>query len=627
MGRGKLNKEETEKYILNHIVILKASDGGRQSKYNKNYQKYTNCPNASITTIDSHSTLGLWQFDVSPMESTSNTPSLNVIKSCIDTLTSKIAQTKVRPFFNVVGGTFDDLRVAKQAQMYFDLFFDRQKVGQKISEAFRDCCIFDTGVIHIDRKTKSIEKALPHQVYISPAEKTYGKLMKAYYERKNYPISLLPDDIRKKVKLKGLEDLDYGIYYDCDAHLCCYTLNGRIAMIEEFSADCIPFVFLYYNNPICGYSTTSVVDALVSIQLEIDIIMSKISDAMELTPGNIILVPDGSDVTPSQISNEIGQIMKYRPTPNMTGSPVSVVTPAFIDGQYISLLEMLYAKAYELIGISQLSAQSKKPQDIESGIALATLEDVESERFETQLNQVVAAWVDVAKICIHIFPKNEDILPPSNTRLHIKWRDIVEADKNMEIQYSASDALSKDPSEKLKQLQALAASGVIPQSRLGQLLEIPDLETGFNIVNNVENAIMTIISDCIKYDDYDIPDYIPLEQLKEEIVNAELSLRALNNTENKKDIKKLEKLYYKADDMLNEFNTAINDEMNYNMQNADEYLDETYGQPTMQTQPMAHPQGTVPQGQTQTGSRSQGVNVDMQEQQGQSTWAGDTIRQ
>jgi hypothetical protein len=125
----------------------------------------------------------------------------------------------------------------------------------------------------------------------------------------------------------------------------------------------------------------------------------------------------------------------------------------------------------------------------------------------------------------------------------IKWGDIVEESKKMQIQFSSADALSKDPSQKLQQLIALAQAGVIPQSRISQFMEIPDLQGGYSIANNAINAVMSIIQDCVNNDVFDIPEYIPLSLLEDEILNTQLSLRAANYEMNRESIAKLSTLY------------------------------------------------------------------------------------
>lgn len=525
---------------------LKSLNAQRIVKYYRNRSLYESTPRLNIENIKNPNVVGYYNNINELNEDTTATPNLNVIKSCIDTLSSKIAQSKVRPFFNCVNGSFKDIQTVKSAQQFFDQYYDAEDVNKKVSEAFRDACIFENGYVFIDVDSKKIDKALPWQVYERPSELSYGKVTRTYYERKDYPITLLPAKVFNAIKDKiGLaEYVTYGLYFDTVNKVKVYYIPEYDYVLEEsFEAERTPFIHIYYNCPVSGNTSNSVVDMLYTIQLEINTLMNKIKDASQLNIAMTYLIPKGSGLKTGQLNNRIGNIIEYEPTSNMTGSPVTVSTPSFIDPQYMALLNELIQKAYELVGISALSAQSKKPTGLNSGIALSTMEDVESERFETQLNQVIKSYVDIARTCLEVFPKDEDILPEVTTRMTIKWGDIVEESKKMQIQFSSADALSKDPSQKLQQLIALAQAGVIPQSRISQFMEIPDLQGGYSIANNAINAVMSIIQDCVNNDVFDIPEYIPLSLLEDEILNTQLSLRAANYEMNRESIAKLSTLY------------------------------------------------------------------------------------
>lgn len=555
--------EKNTTKIINNINELKNLGGNRTAKYRRNFRRYNYTPYASITNLKNPSVIGYFQNDSSIEDDTTATPQMNVIKSCIDTLVSKVAQSKVRPYFNCINGTFKDIQIVKQAQQFFDQYFDYQNVNKIISEAFRDACIFDTGWVFVNPFTKKIEKALPFQVYARPSEMSYGKLTRIYYEQKDYPTVLLDEDLRKKVykKNEDTEYVTYGLYFDTVKHVVVQyvdVLGTDDLIIKDYESDVVPFIPLFYVSPIFGNSSQSIVDMLNSIQLSIDNIMAKINDASQLNNAMTFFVPEGSDIKVQQLNNRIGNVVRYRATADMGTNPITTATPNFISDQYLQTLEQLKQNAYEMVGISQLSAQSKKPSGLNSGIALSTMEDVESERFETQLNQIIRCYVDVAKTCIQIFDKNEDILPPSQMRVSIKWKDIVEESDKMVIQFSGADALSKDPSVKLQQLQMLAQAGILPQSRIAQYMEIPDINSGYSLSNNAINAVLSVIDDCIQRDNFDVPDYVPFTMLKEEIINTQLSLRSANYEKNADDIEKLQMLYAIAEQKEKEWMDTVN---------------------------------------------------------------------
>ena len=598
---------------------LKSLNESRLSKYYRNYNYYNNTPAGTLKGIRNPSIVGLYNIDESPENDTTLTPSINVIKSCIDTLTSKIAQSKVRPFFNCINGTFKDINVCKNAQQYFDQYFDIEEVNKKVSMAFRDACIFDHGVIYVDSETKSITKALPWQVFVRPAELTYNNVTRAYYCQNDYPVSMLPEKYRNKV-LKANPDQEYvtyGIYYDTvDQCKAVYISELDFVEIEKYEGNRVPFIFLWYNNPIHGGSSVSVVDMLYGIQKEVNTLMSKVKDASQLSPALTFFLPDDATIKSTQLNNRVGNVITYKATSDMSGSPVTVATPNFIDSQYIELINNLKETAYEMVGISQLSAQSKKPSGLNSGIALQTVEDVESERFEEQLNQVIRCYVEIAKTCLRVFPKEETILPDTPNRLDVRWGDIVDEEKKMQIQFSAADSLSKDPSTKLQQLQQLAQVGVIPQERIAQFMELPDLEGGYSLSNNAINAVLSVIRDCIESDNYDVPDYIPIPMLKTEIINTQLSLRAANFIKNQEDIEKLNQLYNVVVQMEQQMNQPTPEEQAAMQQ-----------QQQMQQAQMAEQQAAMQQ-QAMMAPQGQPVDLDMQTgQPGLTGWDGRTFDQ
>ena len=527
--------------IYNSIAYLKNCNTLRKNKYRRNLRKYLSSPTIEL---DSNNFAVGWSYLYA--DDTLPPSNLNVIKSIIDTLTSKIAQSKVRPYFNTTNGDWsvpvnNGMNAAIQAQQYFDIVFENYNVHKIVSEAFRDSCIFDTGVIFVD--TDDVKRANPWGVYFDPNETNnnvpYSRIV---YERSNFPVTALPTKVRAKIKNKSIVYCSYSLYFDVTNKIKAYLVNDKIILTEAYNTDIVPFVFLPYQRLI-GNTSLSVVDTLYTLQTEIDILEQKISEASQLTPANTMFVPENSNIKANQINNGIGNIMTYRPAPGGSSNPVTISTPSFIAQQYIDTRNDYIQKAYELSGISLLSATGQKPSGVDSGIALSTLENVESDRFETQVKQVINSYVEITKLIIKLKESDENILPEANNIYNVKWADIKNSIDNMKIQFSAADSLSKDPSVKLQQLQVLAQQGIIPKNRVAQLMELPDIQSGYNLSNNAINAVYTVIDDCINHDVFTVPSYIPFVMLKEEIINTQLSLKASNKQKNIEDIKKLQRLY------------------------------------------------------------------------------------
>ena len=546
--------------IISNINTLESRYGSYKSKCLRNLRMFTY---SSTTTLDisESEVVGFYQRGTfSTSDDTTSAIQENVIASCIETLCSKIASQKVRPFFNTVNGTFKEMQIAKQAQVFFDMLYEENNVNKIITDAFRNACVFDKGIVKIS--DDGITNRLPWNVFFDPREVTYNQITYVAEKLPKTPGRIL----ELKYGIKADRNLDYTVYeyYDVMEHIkAVYVQELNKVVTHEYKPNIIPYLEIHYTNPIKGDTSQSVVDQLYGIQTQIDELLAVMKDSIAVNPGMTLLVPRSSNIKTNMLSNRTGQIIQYDPIPGQTASPVTYATNDIISPQFVQLLDKLKNDAYEIVGISQLSATSQKPAGLNSGIALNTMEDIESSRFETQLNSVVRLYVDVAKACLDIFPPDIDILPDDLNRANIKWKDIVEARNNMKIQFSAAESLSKDPSEKLKQLVALSQAGVIPQSHIATLMELPDLQSGYNLANNAFNSVYTFIDNVLVSGILPdkIPVYLPKNKgglLETEIVNTMLSL-SIKPEINAKEISLLQQLFSKVQE--EQVNSSTNAEM------------------------------------------------------------------
>lgn len=546
--------------IISNINRLESRYGSYKSKCLRNLRLFTY---SSTTTLDisESEVVGFYQRGTfSTSDDTTSAIQENVIASCIETLCSKIASQKVRPFFNTVNGTFKEMQIAKQAQVFFDMLYEENNVNEIITDAFRNACVFDKGIVKIS--DDGITNRLPWNVFFDPREVTYNQITYVAEKLPKTPGRIL----ELKYGIKADRNLDYTVYeyYDVMEHIkAVYVQELNKVVTHEYKPNIIPYLEIHYTNPVKGDTSQSVVDQLYGIQTQIDELLAVMKDSIAVNPGMTLLVPRSSNIKTNMLSNRTGQIIQYDPIPGQTTSPVTYATNDIISPQFVQLLDKLKNDAYEIVGISQLSATSQKPAGLNSGIALNTMEDIESSRFETQLNSVVRLYVDVAKACLDIFPPEIDILPDDLNRANIKWKDIVEARNNMKIQFSAAESLSKDPSEKLKQLVALSQAGVIPQSHIATLMELPDLQSGYNLANNAFNSVYTFIDNVLVSGILPdkIPVYLPKNKgglLETEIVNTMLSL-SIKPDINAKEIGLLQQLFSKVQE--EQVNSSTNAEM------------------------------------------------------------------
>ena len=463
-------------------------------------------------------------------------PSTNVIKSVIDSLVSKLSNNKVRPFFAPVDGTFKTKKVIRQAQQFFDIYYDKINLNNIISETFKDACIFDIGYIIINPFTFEVERVPSYCI----EELNVNGINKVALIKWIHQPSLILDKYgvstsRQYINVEMLIKENEAILYVDEKKVKTIPTNGY------------PIVNVYYNEPINNGKTVSIVDELEGIQTQIDLINAKIAATSQLTPANLVFIDEQSGLKSSDVNNKDCQIYPVGIQPGNTANPVNVVTPVPFDPYWSSMLDFYINKAYDMIGISQLSAQSRKPSGLDSGIALQTMEDIESDRFEVQVNHFINAYINVTRKLIEIIPEDFEILPADKYQSTMTWATLKEQNNLYKVQYSAATSLSKEPAERAKQIIQMSQIGLITPSKAAELMDMPDLTDAYSDAECMEMAVAAVINNAVEYDLYDIPAYVSLTSLAREISLEQnqlfISMSAgKDNSEVAESLKRLNKL-------------------------------------------------------------------------------------
>ncbi len=524
----------TQEQILEDYAKLRSVLDVRDAKYRRNYNRYAN---AGVRRDDIRSfygqPFGMWQR--ASEDDTSPVPINQLIKSAIDTHVSKMSQTKVRPFFTPVNGEYKTRKACRAAQQYFDELYEVQDMAGKAILALRDAEIFDTGALWVDEQQAAICRLAPWEVYFDAAEIHYGKLTRIVIRRDFYPIMYLKDLVKKGsqadaklLQYRGAKCSNV-VYYDLAGKQRHDLIDGEVVKTSKLESDTCPIAFVYYTQPIAGNRATSLCDDLLPIQLTMDMLSQRIKDAAELTPANTIFVPSAAGFSGSMVSNRIGNVYTYSQGPQ-GGLPV-VSTPRPIDPMFLQLLQYWEGVGFNTAGISQLSAQAKKPSGLNSGVALQTLEDVESERHNVILQCYIRLWMDVAKIMLEVMPESADILPKTKGRAKVSWKDIKRERELFSIQFSATSSLSKDPKTKMEQIEKLIQMGLVDKDYITSLLEMPDLEDCYSIGTAAHDAAQNIIDRAIEEEEYTYNEVVGTDLLYRECVLTILRLDAANESQ------------------------------------------------------------------------------------------------
>ena len=177
-------------------------------------------------------------------------------------------------------------------------------------------------------------------------------------------------------------------------------------------------------------------------------------------------------------------------------------------------MERLYQKAYEIAGVSELSATGKKPAGLESGVALRTYHDIETERFvsvgqrfEKSFMDAAAWFFDLAREIV----KESGSFPVRGIKGHAlettDFKDIELAQNDYILQAYPVSLLPSTPAGRLQAVTELIQNGIISErSHIVRLLDFPDLESVTSLYDVLERDVEWRIQEIIDEGIYHAPE-------------------------------------------------------------------------------------------------------------------------
>jgi hypothetical protein len=452
---------------------------------------------------------------------------LNVVQSCVDTLTQKIAKNKPKPMFLTEGGNWSLQRKAKKLNKFIDGQFYESRVYETTPDIARDAFIFGDGYckVFLQDGNIKIERVFPGEIVVDENDGVYGKprsMFQTKYLPKEYVMAIFPEYADKIAKAplaeamfaghKSMSDYIYvveawhlasGDDAKDGRHVIC--IDGCDLHDDEYNREVFPIKRMSYSKRVLGYSSQGLAEQLTGIQVEINKILRDIQNGMHLQKPKY-LFEYGSKIIKSQVDNTHGGFLWY------SGTKPELYTPPAVNPQWFAHMESLYQKAFQVAGISQLSAQSTKPAGLNSGKALREYNDIETERFILIGQMWEQFHLDIASEMIDLIKSHVDLesddekkqdyevmAKNKNTIEIIKWSEVdMKEDKYMMHLYPTS-ALSKNPAMKIQDVVDLMQAGIIGPQEGSDLLDFPDLEAHNNLknapINNIKKQIEMIIDE------------------------------------------------------------------------------------------------------------------------------------
>lgn len=461
----------------------------------------------------------------------------NIVQSCIDTLSSRIAQNKPKPMFLTSAGDSKLQRKAKKLDAFCYGLFYENGIYQKGPKAFRDSCVYGEGILHPYSEGGKIryERVLPYELLTDYLESHYGpESTKSLFRIKNIDrtelAEMYPDHAAEIAMMSNtsvfisssnrsvadtvtvIEAWRLPVGSKPGRH--CIVTDNCLLVEEDYEEDFFPFAIMRYSSRLYGFYAQGMAEQLVPLQVEINRTLISIQRSLYLGGTHKIFVKSGSKVIKSHFDNLIGTILEYA-----GDTAPQYVVPQLVQPEIYSHLENMIQKGYQLPGVSQLSASSLKPMGIDSGKALRAVDDIQVQRFQTVAQCYEQFYVDLSKITVAVAKKayKDDSslsvkVPGKRFIQEIKWSEVDMANDEFQLQIYPVSKLPNDPEGRLQTVQEMMQGGLISPEAGKRLLDYPDLDAEENLANATIDYLHMILDKMVEDGEFTAPE--PFDNLE-----------------------------------------------------------------------------------------------------------------
>lgn len=459
-------------------------------------------------------------------------PTFNIVQSCVDTLVSRISQSRPAPVFLTDNGDYKERNLAKKLNNFILGEFYQTKTYDKAAQILRDALVTGTGCLKIfesqDNKV-ALERVLCTELLIDPNEGIYGE------PRQLYQIKLIDRAVLQQMFPKHKDSIKIaGKAFPDNSADSSKTVSDQIMVVEgwhlpsgpnahdgrhtiacnegelfdeEYDKDKFPFVFMHFSSRMLGFWSQGIAEQLMGNQMEINSLLYTISRAIKLVGVPRVFIEEGSKVSKATNNNEVGVIIGYRGT-----KPIYEVAPC-VPQELYAQLQRLIDYGYQQSGVSALQASSTKPAGLNSGEAIRSYDDISTDRFAALSRKYDNLFVDIAYQVIDLAKeiadrdgKYQTIYPNKNGTKQVDLPNCDLLENPFVIQCFNMSSLPRDPSGRLQKVTEMIQSGMITIREGRRMLDFPDIEQMERLANASEERIFKYLDQIIEDGIYNGPD-------------------------------------------------------------------------------------------------------------------------
>lgn len=465
-------------------------------------------------------------------------PTFNLISSCVDTLTARLCQDEPQPKFLTDGADYKQRHLAQQLNQFILGEFYQTKAYDKANKMFRDALVMGTGALKVyegDNNKVAIDRVMITDLFVDENDSLNGDPQTLYQLKlmdrekliaqnpkkedmiedtpSSYPDNS-PDSGRTTAdqvmvvegwKLPSGPDPKAPGYYP-GRHVIA-TVNGSI-LDEPWMKEKYPFVFMNYSDPFLGFFGQGIATRLFGTQLTLNRILYTIARSITLVGVPRVFQSTASKVVKAHNNNEIGVIITHAPGEK----PSYEVAPCNAPEMYEER-DKLIAFGFQQEGVSSMQATSQKPAGLNSGEAIRTADDINTDRFsltakkrDNVFKDLAYLVTDVAKDIAEREGKYQTIYPNKDGTKEIDLPAMKFIKDPFVIQCFTESMLPRTPAGRIEKVTEQVQAGMLTLKEGRRLMRFPDLEQNEKLDNSSEERIFKILDGIVEDGKWTQPD-------------------------------------------------------------------------------------------------------------------------
>jgi hypothetical protein len=444
----------------------------------------------------------------------------NVPRALVNAVSAKVAgRQRPKPSLVCTDADWATKRRAKRLERFAEATLhqpqgpcrDAWEVGTRM---FVDCAVFSMGVLKVfadlEGRRIEIQRKLPWELLVDPEEAKYGaplNIFDRYRYDKDRLAARFPAHSKAIYAAGDDEPTNWGsgmrIARACTVreawrlpvsdgdkgkHAIC--IDGQTLLVEEWARDEFPFLIMRWAPHLIGWGAKSLVEEAAATNDELNFTIERMREGERSNAVPVVFYEEESIADEHIGSNKIGLAIPVRRA--ATKMP-EYNAPAGYSESTLQWMRLHFEKCFELTGVSQMSASSRKEPGVTAGVALRAIAQMETERFSliyTAYEQTLA--VDLTR---HVIACARDVASGPNGKdfkarwpgrkflTEIAWSEADLEDDRYNIQPEAVPGLANTPADRLQLGQDLFNGGLIGPAAFLRITQMKDVDRELQALN------------------------------------------------------------------------------------------------------------------------------------------------